>query len=281
MMTAFVLSGGGNLGAVQVGMLLALFEHGVAPDILVGTSVGALNAAYLAADTSLPGVQRLAAMWEGISRRDVFPTSPIRAMLALSGRGEALVDPAALRRVLERALPYGDLSAPSTPIAVIATEVTTGAEVVLRRGSVVDAVMASAAIPGVFPPVELEGHVLMDGGIVNHTPIATAVEMGADEVYVLPTGHACALAAPPHSALGMALHAVATAIQQRLVRDVAAMQDTVALKVAPPLCPVSVAPTDFTQTAQLIERSRAATSGWLERPLPADQSIQLRLHSHH
>jgi NTE family protein len=280
MRTAFVLSGGGNLGAVQAGMLLALADRGVRPDVMVGTSVGALNAAYLAADPSPAGVQRLATLWRGIRRQQVFPTSPLRAVTAFSGRSNALVDPGPLRRFLGEHIPYADLADAPWPVAVVATEVTTGAEVVMRRGDVVDAVMASAAVPGVYPPVVVDGHVLMDGGIVNHTPIAVATTMGADVVYVLPTGHACALPGPPRSALGMALHAVATAVQQRLVRDVASLQDTVELRVAPPLCPVSVAPTDFTQTAGLIERARESTRRWLDRPVPADQSLQLRLHAH-
>ena len=280
MTTAFVLSGGGNLGAVQVGMLQALADRGVVPDLLVGTSVGAISAAFLAAGPSPARVDALAEIWSRTKRRDIFPTSPLSAMRAMSGRANSLVDPRPMRRLVEQALPYGRIEESPWPLAIIATEVTTGAEVVLRHGDVVDAVMASVAIPAVFPPVELDGHVLMDGGVVNNTAISVAGDLGADVVYVLPTGYACALPHPPTSALGMALHAVSLAIQRRLVADVGVWQDRCTLRVVPPLCPVSVWPTDFGHTVELIERARTSTRNWLDRPLPFDQTTYLGFHEH-
>lgn len=280
MTTAFVLSGGGNLGAAQVGMLLALADRGIVPDLLVGTSVGALNAAFVARDPSPRGIAHLAEVWTGLRRTDVFPTRPTDALRVLTGRRNALVDPRPLRALVTRHLPYGRLEDAPWPVAVVATEVTTGREVVMTHGSAADAVMASAAIPGVFPPVDVDGHVLMDGGIVNNTPIAVAADLGADTIYVLPTGYACALPSPPTSALGMALHAVATALQQRLVTDVQRLQDRLTLHVAPPLCPVSVSPTDFRHSAELIDDARSSTRAWLDHPYGGDQSRYLRLHSH-
>ena len=280
MPTAFVLSGGGNLGAVQVGMLQALADRGIVPDLLVGTSVGAINAAFLAAGPSAARVDELAGVWAGTRRRDVFPTSTRAALRAVSGRTNAFVDPQPLRNLVERFMTYRRIEDAPWPLALVATEVTTGAEVVLRHGDVVDAVMASAAIPSVFPPVEMDGHVLMDGGVVNNTAISVAGNLGADVIYVLPTGHACALPQPPASALGMALHAVSLAIQRRLISDVGAWQTRCTLRVVPTLCPVSVSPTDFSQTAELMARARAATRAWLDRPLPEDQTSYLALHEH-
>ena len=280
MSTAFVLSGGGNLGAVQVGMLQALAARGVVPDFLVGTSVGAINAAYLAADPSAARIDALATIWSRTARRDVFPTSPLSAVRAMTGRANSLVDPAPLRRLVRSFVSYDRIEDAPVPLAIIATEVTTGAEVVLRHGAVVGAVMASAAIPSVVPPVELDGHVLMDGGVVNNTAISVAGELGADVVYVLPTGYACALPHPPESALGMALHAVSLAIQRRLVADVTVWQERCTLRVVPPLCPVSVWPTDFSQSVDLIDRARRSTENWLDRPLPEDQTSYLGVHEH-
>lgn len=280
MTTAFVLSGGGNLGAVQVGMLQALADRGIVPDLLVGTSVGAVNAAFLAAGPSPARVDALAEIWSRTRRRDIFPRSPASAVRAVAGRANSLVDPRPFRRLVEEFVTYGRIEESRWPLAIIATEVTTGVEVVLRHGDVVDAVMASAAIPSVFPPVELDGHVLMDGGVVNNTAISVAGDLGADVVYVLPTGYACALSHPPGSALGMALHAVSLAIQRRLVADVAVWQDRCTLRVVPPLCPVSVGPTDFSHTHELIDRARRSTRNWLDRPLPADQTTYLGFHEH-
>jgi NTE family protein len=280
MTTAFVLSGGGNLGAVQVGMLAALVERGIRPDLLVGTSVGAVNAAFLAPDPSVARVAALADVWSGLRRRDVFPTSPLAAVRAAAGRGNSVVDPGALRRLLERYVDYERLENAGCPLAVVATDVMTGAEVVLAHGNAVDAVMASAAIPAVFPPVELDGHTLMDGGVVNNTAISVAGRLGADVIYVLPTGYACALEQPPVNALGMALHAVSLTIQRRLLADVETWQDRVDLHVVPPLCPVTVMPTDFGHTTDLIARAHRSTRRWLDRPLPGDQTSYLALHEH-
>ena len=279
--TAFVLSGGGSLGSVQVGMLLALAERRIAPDFIVGTSVGAINAAYLAGHPGLDGVRSLADIWSGLTRRDIFPTDPVRLVRVAARREPGFANPARLRRLLEQHLGYERIENAACSLTVVATEVATGREVHVARGSVVDAVMASAALPGVFPPVQVGAHLLMDGGVVNNTPISAAVAHGADVVYVLPTGYACALPAAPRSPIGMAMHAVTVAIQQRLISDVQALQESVTLRVAPPLCPLAVSPVDFSHTAELVQRARESTLRWLDQPAAADQSRHLRLHSHH
>lgn len=285
MTMAFVLSGGGTLGAVQVGMLLALAERGTVPDLVVGSSVGALNAAFLAADPTLPGVLELERVWRRLRRRDVFPL-PLRplpgvgAVAAVAGRRSSLVDGGPLRRLVRRHLAFDRLEDAPVPVHVVATDVLTGHEVVLSTGPAVDAVLASAALPGVLPPVTVEDHVLVDGGVVDNSPISVAVELGAEQVVVLPTGYACALTAPPRSALGTALHAVTLAVQRRLLLDVAALQHEVDLRVVPPLCPLSVSPADFSRSGELVERALRSTREWLDAPRVPDQASQLALHRH-
>jgi NTE family protein len=281
MVNAVVLSGGGSLGAVQVGMLLALADRHVVPDVLVGTSVGAINAAFLAGHPGPGGLEELARIWTRLTRHDIFPTGPVRLLRAAVGREAGFADPKALRRLIESHLTYRRLEDAPCPITVVATDVITGQEVQLSHGPAIDAILASAALPGVFPPVNVEDHVLMDGGVVNNTPISAAVDLGADLIYVLPTGYACALTAPPRSTIGMAMHAVTLAIQQRLIADVQTFQHQFQLRVAPPLCPLSVSPVDFRHTADLIRRARASTQAWLDEPIPTDQSRQLHLHPHH
>ncbi len=280
MSTAFVLSGGGSLGAVQVGMLLALSDAGLAPDVVVGTSVGALNAAYIAGCSwpDLPSL--LAAVWCRLHRRDVFPTSASTVLAAASGRRNHVVPDSGLRSLLARRLTYHRLEQAPLPVLVVATEVTTGREVVLRQGPAAQAVLASAALPGIFPPVAFGGLSLIDGGLVDNTPISVAVDLGVDTIIVLPTGYACALPGPPGSALGMALHAVTLAIQRRLIEDVAVLQRDHDIRVAPPLCPLAVSPVDFGQARRLIERSREATGRWLAHPKKPDQTADLGLHLH-
>ncbi len=281
MVAAVVLSGGGSLGAVQVGMLLALFDAKVTADLYVGSSVGALNAAYMAGHPDAAGADQLARIWTTLRREDVFPTDAVRVLRAMIGRTTALADPRPLRQLVRRNLDYERLEEAAKKVVVVATDVLTGTEVALGAGPVVDAVMASAALPSVFPAVTIGPRLLMDGGVVNNTPISVARQLGADTIYVLPTGYACALEEPPRSALEMGIHAVTLAIQQRLIADVAAMQGSMDLRVAPPLCPLAVSPIDFAHTALLIERARRATARWLEQPLAADQASNLALHENH
>jgi NTE family protein len=283
MARAFVLEGGGNLGAVQVGMLAALGERGVEPDLLIGTSAGALNAAYIAGTgLTADSIEALASLWVRTRRRDVFPIDPIRQTLVLTGRRPALCSAAPLGRLIARSLPYARLQDAPIPIAVTATNVLTGQAVGLDHGDAVKAVLASAAIPAVYPVVTIDGKCLIDGGVADTGGIARAVALGADDVWVLPAGYACALRRPPTSALASALHAVSLLIHQRLMSEVATYADRVDLHVLPPLCPVSVSPIDFSRAAELIGRGRRAAQGWLadsdERLIDAEQFLYLHEH---
>lgn len=281
MPTAIVLSGGGSLGAVQVGMLQALLARGVTPDMVVGCSVGAINGAWLAAHPDRKGADELAGIWRSIRRSDVFPVRPLTALRALAGRGDHLVDPRPLERLLRRHLGVDRIEATRVPLHLVTTEVTTGRAVLLSRGDLVTGVLASAAIPGVFPPVRVGDHQLVDGGVVDHAPIAHAVRLGATTVHVLPTGYACALPQAPRSALAMTLHAVSLLIEQQLMRDIAAYEKVVDLHVLPPLCPLDVSPADFSRTAELIARARRDTARWLDTPHPHQGQSELLGFHHH
>lgn len=261
MVTAFVFAGGGSLGAVEVGMLAALTEAGIRPDLVVGTSVGAANAAWYATHPS--DVDGLVTRWVGLSRSDVFPIRPVRGLLGLVGLRDHLVPNSALRRLLEASLGDVDLAGAAVPAHVGATDVLSGAEVVLSSGNAVEAVLASTAIPAVFPPVLIGDRYLMDGGAVNNNPVSHAVELGADEVWVLPTGYACALTEPPRAALSVALHALTLLVNHRLALDVERYRGRIDLRVVPSLCPLKVSPGDFRHGRELIDAAYASTREWL------------------
>lgn len=280
MTTAFVLSGGGSLGSVQAGMLLALAEHNIEPELLVGTSVGAVNAAWLAGHRGLDGARTLAGVWRSVRRSDVFPARPLLGLLGFVGQRDHLVSADPLRALLRRHLTFERIEDAPIPLHVVATDITTGEEVVVSVGDVIDAIAASAAIPGVFPPVTLGGRVLVDGGVSSNVPIAHAVERGATTVYVLPTGYACALRAAPRSALGVAMQSITLLLQQRLAEDVVRFEREVDLRVFPPLCPLSVSPIDFSHSAELIDRSHELSAAWLDREDWSSASEVLALHRH-
>ncbi|HEY7241163.1 MAG TPA: patatin-like phospholipase family protein [Burkholderiales bacterium] len=262
--TAFVLAGGGSIGAVQVGMLRELLAHGVKPDLVVGSSVGAINGAYFAGAPNLEGVRRLEGIWRGLRRRDIFPIT-WRSMAAAVARRGALVDPGSLRRLLEAHLPYRDLERAQIPLHVIATDLLGGALVKLSSGPAVDAVLASCAIPGAFPPVRVGEHHLVDGAVASNTPIRVALELGATRMIVLPSGYACALEAPPRGSVATALHALTLLIAHQLVMDLERCGAQAEVVTVPPLCPLAVSPYDFSYAGELIERSAEQTRRWLQR----------------
>ena len=263
--TAFVFAGGGSLGAVQVGMLKALTRLNIVPDFVVGASVGAINGAYFAADPAEEGVARLERVWHKMRSADVFPFSILNGLFAILGRRDHLVVPAFLESLVESELPSKTLEAGRIPCHVVATDVLTGAEVILASGSATKALLASAAIPAVFPSVAIDGQFLMDGGVANNTPISTAIRLGATRIIVLPTGTSCALQRPPHGAVAVALHALNLLVMRQLVSDIEHFSTRAELVVLPPLCPVTITAYDFSQTTDLIRRSEAATRLWLKQ----------------
>jgi NTE family protein len=260
--TAFVLSGGGSLGALQVGMLQALTEAGVRPDLLIGTSVGAVNAAWIAGNPDPDGARKLGEIWVGLRRQDVFPLSPWSSARGLLGRSNHVISNASIRQVLERNLPYQRLEDTVVPVHVITTELKTGRAVLLSAGPAIPALLASTAIPGIFPPVTIGRRQFIDGGVANHTPIAAALELGATRIIVLPVGYPW-LGQEPTNALGMALHALARFVEQKLDAEVAAYKNLADIQVLPTLEAPAVSPADFSHTEELIARGYRSARKYL------------------
>src|SRR4051794_18346371 len=257
MTTAFVLSGGASLCSIQVGMLEALYEREIRPDLIAGPSAGALNGAFIAERPQVVETAReLGDVWRGLRRGQVFPVSPVSGVLGLLGARSNLVPASGLRRLIERHSLGDRLEDTLVPLHVIATDVLSGTEVRLSEGPLVDAVIASASIPGVLPSVDWRGRQLIDGGVSNNAPLSHALELGADEVYVLPTGTPCDLDHAPRGALAMLVYATSLLVHARLVQEIAALGDHARVAVLPPPCPLAVQPTDFSHADELIEQAR-------------------------
>jgi NTE family protein len=279
--TALVLAGGGSLGAVQAGMLLELLETGIRPDLIVGVSAGALNGAFLAFDPSVSMAERIAELWRRITTREALGLT-WRSLLGLLGLRGHVADSRGVRGILERELPYRTFDAARVPLHVVAAEETTGAEVLLSKGNVLEAVLASTAIPGVFAPVTIGGRRLIDGVVATGTPIATAARLGATRLVVLPCGFTCVEKAVPRHALGRAMHAIALLGARQLRQDFDHYAQRVTLRLVPPLCPMNQSSYDYSQGAPLIAAARESTRRWLgegglEREGFPDQ---LAIHSH-
>lgn len=282
---AFVLSGGASHGAIEVGMLRALYERGITPDMIVATSVGAFNGGFIASrPPTVETVDLLADVWLTLRQRDVFPiTNLATGFFGFIGRRNHLVSDHGLRALLDRWLEFTDLEQAKVPLHVIATDLASGAELRLSSGPAADAVLASGAIPGVFPPVRWGGRTLVDGGVANNTPITHAIEMGAREVYVLPTGFACALAEAPQVALSVAVHALTLLLRQRLVADIQRVPDDIRLVVMPPPCPLAVLPTDFSHPREMIDRGEQLGRAFLSaigEQRHAVPPVMLGVHQH-
>ncbi|MFZ0971301.1 MAG: patatin-like phospholipase family protein [Solirubrobacteraceae bacterium] len=245
--TAFVVSGGASLGALQVGMLHALYERGIVPDLLVATSVGALNSAFVASrPQTVTTARELGRVSRNLEREDVFPVSMSALIGGFCGPRNHLVPDRGLRRLVGRHVEFEDLAGAAVPLHLVTFDLVAGRELLLSMGSAVEAVVAAASIPGVFPPVEIADRCLFDGGVVNNIPISHAVELGADRIVVLPTRDPGSLPErPPQSALDTALHGLGLLLEGRLQADIARYSRDVELVVLPAANRAGVQPTSF------------------------------------
>lgn len=261
MTLAFVFQGGSSLAAVQVGMLRALTEAGIRPDIVVGTSAGAINAVAYAQNPTLEGIDELQRLWSGLRRRDVFPLRPRTVLAGLSGRDDALVAPGRLRSLLERSLRTDDLRDTAIPAHVVATDAVTGRPEVLSDGPTVQALLASCSIPGLLPPVAWRGKSLIDGGICADLPILQAEALGATTSYVLPALVEAPNGKPGKGALAMMLRSLTMLIDRSADHDLVTARGDVRVVPAPPIRGLN--PLDFRHGAEYIKLGLDSARGWL------------------
>lgn len=273
---AFVLGGGGSLGAMQVGMLEALAEHAIAPDLVVGTSVGAINGAILAADPR-GAAHRLAHSWSRLDALGVFPRSVMGPLRALRERRNHLVSESGLARILSENLPSGaSFEHLAVPLHVVTTDAATGEAMVISSGPLVPALLASAAIPGIFPPVERDGRILFDGGLVANLPVRQAVDAGAKSLVLLD----CSFPGHPPIAPGTLaqtmLFAATAMLRQQTADALAAIPSDVTVLYLPGPPPKPVWPLHFGHTLELIEAGYASAR---EFPASAEDDADLYLPS--
>lgn len=262
---AFVFSGGGQLGALQIGALRALIESGVRADMAVGTSVGALNATLIAFDPTPGGVRQLKEMWLGLTEEDLFPGRFKTSWARMLVRGNRVFESTGLRRLIETRLGEASFEDAALQLGVVATELETGAEEVFTSGKLLEPLLASAAMPGIYPPVDIGGRSFIDGGVVNNVPIAPAIALGARTIYVLnATGHGHQKR-PLIRPMDYLLHAFSLARSQRLVIEQATLaKERIRLVMLPPV------PLDFfvpfaslQHTERLIELAYERTQEFL------------------
>ncbi len=262
---AFVLSGGGNLGSIQVGMLRALAERDIVPDVVLGCSVGALNGAGFAADPTLEGVTRLEQHWRDTTSHTLMPSSRIPSAVQLLRKGASLHSNEGLRAGLEALL--GEerrIEELALPFQCVAADVEDAVERWFDEGDLVTSILASAALPAVYPPVVIDGRRYMDGGVIDNVPIARAVELGCRTIYVLHVG--------PHGRpdveikrpLDGALLAYWIARNSRFAHDLAALPAKVEAIVLPPGRRPELKYDDFGHTDELVAQGYENSARFLD-----------------
>jgi len=267
--TAFVLAGGGSRGAVQVGMLEALVERGIRADHVFGASVGAINGAAYAGNPTLPGVRRMADIWRGVTGTEIFPRGTFDGPWAYFQKRAAVHANTGLRKIIEAGIDFENLEDAEIPLEVVTTSLTDGRERWLTHGPAVEAIMASSAIPSIFPPVTIDGDVLVDGGVVNNVPISRALSAGCDRIYVLLCGPLHYHPPPPRRPAEAALTAFFVAVHARFVRELAALPPGIEVIVFSGGGEPAGQYRDFSGTATLIEDGRAEVADVLDRYVPS------------
>lgn len=260
-----MFSGGGPLGALQVGALKAMADHGIRPDLAVGTSVGALNAAWTSHDPSPVGLQRLESNWLTMREGDLFPGGRFKASWArMLVRGNRVFENSGLKRAIVETLGDARFEDMQVPLAVTATDLDTGEERVFNSGPVLLPLLASAAMPGIFPPVVIDGHTYTDGGVANNVPIAPAVTMGATTLYVMDATSHSLQKRPLNRPMDYLLHAFSLARGQRLTLERAFYQDKVRIIMLPSAKLDFFVPfASMEYTPRLIETAYNQTSAFL------------------
>jgi NTE family protein len=251
-------------------MAEALLDAGIHPDLIVGSSAGALNGAFLAGNPGPEGAAKLRDLWLTVRRRDVFPLSP-DTIKGLLGRRDYLVSSKALERWLTTHAPFERIEQATIPLHIMATDLMTGVAVRLSAGNVITALLASSAIPGIFPPVQLEARLLIDGGIAADTAIGEAVALGADTIYVLPTVGTDSRKGPPRSPASVFLQAMAHILRRSAEAEIAASAGRCRLYVVPPPTMDDVSPFSFARSLELMDRARVVAQEWLETATPFTQ----------
>lgn len=274
--TAFVLAGGGSRGAVQVGMLAELVDRGIRADCVFGASVGAVNGAAYCGDPTPRGIRRVEDVWRSLSGEVVFPRGRVQGPWTFFQQRPAVHSNAGLRKLIEDGVDYRLLEEAEIPLEVVATSLNDGRECWLTHGSVVDAVLASAAIPALLPPVRIGDDLLVDGGVVNNVPLQRAIDAGATRIYVLLCGPLRYQPRRPKRPVEAVVAAFFVAVHARFARELATLPPGVEVVVFSGGGEPGADYRDFSTVAELIEAGRKEVGAVLDRYQGTSHELRVR-----
>ncbi len=272
---ALILPGGGNRGAIQAGALLALFERGFVPELIVGVSAGAINGAYLAFHPSLEGVRDIVEIWRGLTGRSLFGTRlpSLRRLAAFAlGRAAAFKNDG-LENLLVENLPSRRFEDTAIPLVVTATHLETGTGRTLESGDLVKAVLASAAMPSVLPPVIFDDELLVDGAVADPVPIHVATKRGFTRVMVVEPGYSCACPRVFESAQSIMAQALAIMARARLHLELHSYSRSANVVHLGLTCHADRPISDFSATKQMIASGYSEAAQKLDALFGVSQSV--------
>jgi NTE family protein len=271
--TAFVLAGGGSRGAGQIGMLAELTRRGIRADRVYGASVGAINGGAYASNPTPEGVEQMAEIWRKLKGDEIFPRSPLDGPWLFLQKRPSVHANTGLRAIIESGVDFENLEDAAIPFELVTTSLTDGRERWIAHGNAVEAILASSAIPSIFPPVTIDGDVLVDGGVVNNVPISRALAAGCTRIFVLLCGPLHYHPRPPRRPAEAALTAFFVAIHARFVRELTSIPPGVDVVVFSGGGEPSAQYRDFSGTAAMIEEGRAEVAEVLDRYAGTSQQV--------
>ena len=249
---ALVLSGGASLGAVQAGLLRAFLRVGLRPSLIVGTSVGALNGAFLAFHPDAIGGDELADIWNSLRGARVFDVNPFSVAFRLATKRQCLFSSHFLEKLVAEHLPEDDFARTQVPLYITATNLTRGSKVVFHEGPISRAVLASTAIPGIFSPVEIDGDQYVDGAVVAHLDLETAVELGAKDILAIDLSR-CPDEAQPDNVMGVLTRSLEVMTRDRVDLDLKLLSDRARITVVRPQIDAQIGMADLAQVDELLK----------------------------
>ncbi len=275
-MIAFVLSGAGNRGPLQVGAVRALLEAGIMPDLIVGTSAGALNGSVLAAHgPSVAVTERMEKVWASAKVDEIYPEGVLEILWRLKSKANSLFTSGGMRDLLERALPSGvtTFGQCRTPLYTTATDLRTSRLYVFGdkpNAPLLDAVTASATIPAIHPPIQFAGAQLVDGGVVANVPVSVAIDRGATTIYAINAGYNEVILAPAQGVLEVLMRTISTMLAQNVIQDIARAKADAAIDLhhIPVQTDADLSFFDFSQSKRMVAQGYAAAKQYLQAPAP-------------
>lgn len=276
---AFVFSGGVSLGAVQVGTLRAVLESGIRPDLLIGSSVGALNAAYISQGFASERVESLAEIWRGLQRSDVFGDFGLKRILEIFSQPMSIASPKALLHLIASHVP-STYEAVKIPLHIVATDYLSGKTVVFSEGNLWRNLLASSAIPFVFPPIPIGDRYLMDGSVSANVPLLHAHELGARTLVVFDVGYPCEVKELSQNPLERVLHVFSIMLHRQPAGMLAALPEDILVLYIPTLCPLPVPAYDFSQGEFLINTGYDVAKEFLDSLCIEGLKVYGRPHTH-